>query len=635
MATWTDKQLRGHKRAQGYISSAGATLGVAALGAAGLKSKQARAAGVKLARVANKKNPTVGSKVIRARQRAAGSATGLTTASAGVGGVGGFNFAAIQSQEARKTKVKKMDFEEFAKKDGRGKRTAQIAGGAALGAGGAYGAALGATAVRDGVSISRNHRPKLRAQLNAVRAGSEHAKLLRGNGRYIAGGAALAAGSAGAVAAGGKLLRDGTKKRPVAKSFEEFAKAKKQSEYINQYTSKEARTAARANMDRESKKGALIGGATGAAAGTAAVAGATGAIGVRQWRRATAKQQASQAKTISVQPRRTSRRVSSSTEVGRRGAPKLKVRRVNDYKSAKTTARAAGRMLKTKGVGVALVSGAGYGFSAGAIAGQKHGQKKARQQNEAAGYMKRRVSKADLTIKDRRQKQRRNSSVAGAGLAAATGALVFAPRSTQQSRGRVAADIAGVRGAYQQRKGMGVPLATRARAAGIDAKKAAKALPKSVKLSAIKPVAVGAGLGTVGAAIASNRHHQKKIEQSQTARRQKKATVGKNTSFEEFAKAFDPERSRKRRLEAYQAGANMTAGAAGFAGALKIKTQASNAKTALKSGGIKTTQLKAIGRQGAKGAGLLAAGAGAAVGAKKIGDHRKGKGRSYKALTLS
>lgn len=526
MATWTDKQLRGHKRAQGYISSAGATLGVAALGAAGLKSKQARAAGVKLARVANKKSPRVGSKVIRARQRAAGSATGLTTASAGVGGVGGFNFAAIQSQEARKTKVRKMD-------------------------------------------------------------------------------------------------------------FEEFAKAKKQSEYINQYTSKEARTAARANMDRESKKGALIGGATGAAAGTAAVAGATGASGVRQWRRATAKQQASQAKTISVQPRRTSRRVSSSTEVGRRGAPKLKVRRVNDYKSAKTTARAAGRMLKTKGVGIALVSGAGYGFSAGAITGQKHGQKKARQQNEAAGYMKRRVSKADLTIKDRRQKQRRNASVAGAGLTAATGALVFAPRSTQQSRGRVAADIAGVRGAYQQRKGMGVPLATRARAAGIDAKKAAKALPKSVKLSAIKPVAVGAGLGTVGAAIASNRHHQKKIEQSQTARRQKKATVGKNTSFEEFAKAFDPERSRKRRLEAYQAGANMTAGAAGFAGALKIKTQASNAKTALKSGGIKTTQLKAIGRQGAKGAGLLAAGAGAAVGAKKIGDHRKGKGRSYKALTLS
>jgi hypothetical protein len=79
----------------------------------------------------------------------------------------------------------------------------------------------------------------------------------------------------------------------------------------------------------------------------------------------------------------------------------------------------------------------------------------------------------------------------------------------------------------------------------------------------------------------------------------------------------------------------MTAGAAGFAGALKL-TQAGKQASSLKGKtSVPTASLKAIGSKGAKGAGLLAAGAGAAVGAKKIGDHRKGKGRSYKALTLS
>ena len=110
MATWTDKQLAGHKRAQSYISSAGATLGVAALGAAGLKSKGVtRAAN----RAATKLTARTGSKrragMLRAIPKAGNASMPLTTASAGVGGVGGYNFAAIQSQEAKRSRVKKNE----------------------------------------------------------------------------------------------------------------------------------------------------------------------------------------------------------------------------------------------------------------------------------------------------------------------------------------------------------------------------------------------------------------------------------------------------------------------------------------------------------------------------------------------
>lgn len=106
MASWDEKRLGGHKRAQGYISSAGATLGIGALGAAGLKSNTARKGAVKLSRIANKSNTKAGGKIIRGRQKAADSATGLTIGSAGVGGIGGYNFAAIQSQEAKRSREK-------------------------------------------------------------------------------------------------------------------------------------------------------------------------------------------------------------------------------------------------------------------------------------------------------------------------------------------------------------------------------------------------------------------------------------------------------------------------------------------------------------------------------------------------
>lgn len=109
MANWNDKQLRSHKRAQGYISATGATLGIAALGAAGAKTGLARRGTNKLAEAAARSgNPQRAVKIKAARKKIGSKATPLTIGSAGVGGVGGYNFAAIQSQESRKRVSKSL-----------------------------------------------------------------------------------------------------------------------------------------------------------------------------------------------------------------------------------------------------------------------------------------------------------------------------------------------------------------------------------------------------------------------------------------------------------------------------------------------------------------------------------------------
>lgn len=107
MATWSDKKLQGHKRAQSYISSGTATLGIAALGAASAKSPFARKGAKKLGGAAMRRGASVkmGNRIAGAPERAGRSATGLTTLSAGAGGIGGYNFAAIQSQEAKKARA--------------------------------------------------------------------------------------------------------------------------------------------------------------------------------------------------------------------------------------------------------------------------------------------------------------------------------------------------------------------------------------------------------------------------------------------------------------------------------------------------------------------------------------------------
>jgi hypothetical protein len=124
MATWSDKKLQGHKRAQSYISSGTATLGIAALGAASAKSPFARKAAKKAGGAAMRRGASVkmGNRIAGAPERMGRNATGLTTLSAGAGGIGGYNFAAIQSQEAKKARqmrpvkqkrVAKMDTNPF------------------------------------------------------------------------------------------------------------------------------------------------------------------------------------------------------------------------------------------------------------------------------------------------------------------------------------------------------------------------------------------------------------------------------------------------------------------------------------------------------------------------------------------
>lgn len=107
MSTWSDKKLQGHKRAQSYISSGTATLGIAALGAATAKTPGASKLARKVGGAAMKRGASVrlGNRIAGTPKRMGNSATGLTTASAGFGGIGGYNFAAIQSQEAKKSRA--------------------------------------------------------------------------------------------------------------------------------------------------------------------------------------------------------------------------------------------------------------------------------------------------------------------------------------------------------------------------------------------------------------------------------------------------------------------------------------------------------------------------------------------------
>ena len=153
MATWSDKQLRAHKRAQGYVSATGATLGIAALGAAGVKTGVGRRGALKLARLSNHASPQAGAKVVRGQRKIGGAVSGLTVGSAGVGGVGGYNFAAIQSQESRRKVAKAIRLPKAAYKQAEEgwewlgkaplKRGVKIAGG--VGAGAAVAGAAGGT----------------------------------------------------------------------------------------------------------------------------------------------------------------------------------------------------------------------------------------------------------------------------------------------------------------------------------------------------------------------------------------------------------------------------------------------------------------------------------------------------------
>lgn len=179
----------------------------------------------------------------------------------------------------------------------------------------------------------------------------------------------------------------------------------------------------------------------------------------------------------------------------------------------------------------------------------------------------------------------------------------------------------------------------------------------------INNATMGAGLGGAVGALSGDKIARNKIAA------QKKTRVTKVLSpdvarspfalgYEDVSKAFSPERSRHKRAEAYEKGAY--AGSAGAVGATgyALRGQAKQAKTlatAVKRTGtfkpkpkvtmsparqmpraaVKNSALH-IARSSAKplAIGLGTAGALAVTG-RAIGEHRKSKGRSYKALPLS
>jgi len=97
---WTDKQLRAHKKASAKLSVATSTMGIGALSLVG-----ARAGAPKLVRAAQKAGHLKNVKpkqLKRFKAKSTGLQNGLITTSAGVGGVSGLNFAAVQNAEAKR-----------------------------------------------------------------------------------------------------------------------------------------------------------------------------------------------------------------------------------------------------------------------------------------------------------------------------------------------------------------------------------------------------------------------------------------------------------------------------------------------------------------------------------------------------
>jgi len=93
----SDTEIRHRKKIQGHLSQTTGVLGLSSLGAfAASKAPGAKvlAKTPRLARAASKINP----------KKAEGAALGLSTAGAGIGGAGSFNFAAYTGAESKKRK---------------------------------------------------------------------------------------------------------------------------------------------------------------------------------------------------------------------------------------------------------------------------------------------------------------------------------------------------------------------------------------------------------------------------------------------------------------------------------------------------------------------------------------------------
>lgn len=203
---WTDQQLQRRKNISAGTSIATSTMGLGALGVMGLRSGAGKQAIKHLA----PKAPKAAGRLKAIRSGLKGKETPILTTSAGIGGLGGYNYAAIQRQEGKKSKHKQAEYNALKTKvnrldaavnkayDPEGERHRQNKIGAAvLGVGGGAGIA---TAIRPAQEAL--HQNSRIAGLK-----TKAAKARAGRIRNVKGGKAalLALGGAAALGGGTKL----------------------------------------------------------------------------------------------------------------------------------------------------------------------------------------------------------------------------------------------------------------------------------------------------------------------------------------------------------------------------------------------------------------------------------------------
>jgi hypothetical protein len=209
----SDAEIRRRKKVQGYVSRTTGALGLASLGAFGASKIPGSARAVRLVPKAKKIN----------QKKAENWALGTSTAGAGIGGAGSFNFASYTAAEGRKMKpVAKIDFSKVGnwktidqrEQSQRRSRKAMRAAGAGFGIG-AGALALGVkrggadevlrTTKFVGGNLKRVAQAKgpVREKIKIGTANTAYAARANPDAALAAGGAGLAGGSV-ALGAGAK-----------------------------------------------------------------------------------------------------------------------------------------------------------------------------------------------------------------------------------------------------------------------------------------------------------------------------------------------------------------------------------------------------------------------------------------------
>lgn len=209
---WTEDQLKRRKKLSAATSVVGSGIGLTALTASAVASKPGRQAAKRLVRLAPAhRQAQLKTATKQARGTAKRVQTPLLTAGAGIGGVGGLNYAGIQSQEAKRrnkpkvvvvnnTTHKKLRPSDFSKayrpfnaEERRHRRNKVEAGALAAGSGAALaGAGYQANRARQGYMAAagfKTNKAKLKRIIPARKAASKAGGLL----------ALGAVGTAGAV----------------------------------------------------------------------------------------------------------------------------------------------------------------------------------------------------------------------------------------------------------------------------------------------------------------------------------------------------------------------------------------------------------------------------------------------------